>query len=221
MSDNHDRPETDDEPFDGDTEFTGGSDGADASLDVIVQRFEAEIAQWKDHAMRAAAEADNVRRRTEREMNDARAFAITRFARDVFAVADNLARALQAVPKDAVDPAVKNLAVGIELTEKALHDAFEANGVKRIAPQPGEKFDPHKHQAMAEQPSADVPPGAVMQTMQAGYELFGRVIRPAMVVVAAKSAQPVAGGGGGSAHEGVNPYAKNAAAEGEAIDTKA
>jgi molecular chaperone GrpE len=214
MSDNQDRPDADDEPFDGDTEFTGG---ADASLDVIVQRFEAEIAQWKDQAMRAAAEAENVRRRTEREMNDARAFAITRFARDVFAVADNLSRALQAVPKDAVDPAVKNLAVGIELTEKALHDAFEANGVKRIAPQPGEKFDPHKHQAMAEQPSTDVAPGAVMQTMQAGYELFSRVIRPAMVIVAAKSAQAAPGGG----HEPSNPYAKNGAGEGETIDTKA
>ena len=193
-----------------------GLAGSDATLDEMVQRFEAEIAQWKDHALRAAAEAENVRRRTEREMNDARAFAITRFARDVFAVADNLARALQAVPKDAVDPAVKNLAVGIELTEKALHNAFEANGVKRIHPDAGEKFDPNKHQAMMEQPSAEVAPGAVISTMQAGYELFGRVIRPAMVIVAAKTTQPQPGGGG--AH---NPYARNADPEGEAIDTKA
>jgi molecular chaperone GrpE len=196
----------------------GPFSGPDATLDELVQRFEGEIAQWKDQALRAAAEAENVRRRTEREMNDARAFAITRFARDVFAVADNLARALQAVPKDAVDPAVKNLAVGIELTEKALHNAFEANGVKRIEPQPGEKFDPNRHQAMMEQPSAEVAPGAVIQTMQAGYELFGRVIRPAMVTVAAKTAQPQPQPAGGATH---NPYARNADPEGEAVDTKA
>ncbi|HEY3813189.1 MAG TPA: nucleotide exchange factor GrpE [Caulobacteraceae bacterium] len=193
----------------------GQFSGPDSALDELVQRFEAEIAQWKDQALRAAAEAENVRRRTEREMNDARAFAITRFARDVFAVADNLARALQAVPKDAVDPAVKNLAIGIELTEKALHNAFEANGVKRIEPTMGEKFDPNKHQAMMEQPSAEVPPGAVIQTMQAGYELFGRVIRPAMVTVAAKVAQPQPAGGG------ANPYAHRADPEGETLDTKA
>lgn len=194
----------------------GAFAGADATLDEMVLRFEAEIAQWKDQALRAAAEAENVRRRTEREMNDARAFAITRFARDVFAVADNLARALQAVPKDAVDPAVKNLAVGIELTEKALHNAFEANGVKRIEPVAGEKFDPNKHQAMMEQASAEVAPGSVIQTMQSGYELFGRVIRPAMVVVAAKTAQPQPAGGAAQ-----NPYARNADPEGETIDTKA
>jgi molecular chaperone GrpE len=197
-------------------EDPGPFDGPDATLDELVQRFESEIAQWKDQALRAAAEAENVRRRTEREMNDARAFAITRFARDVFAVADNLARALQAVPKDAVDPAVKNLAVGIELTEKALHNAFEANGVKRIDPKAGEKFDPNKHQAMMEQSSAEVAPGAVIQTMQAGYELFGRVIRPAMVVVAAKAAQPQPAGAA------PNPYARNGAdPEGETVDTKA
>ncbi|HWE44529.1 MAG TPA: nucleotide exchange factor GrpE [Caulobacteraceae bacterium] len=193
-----------------------GFSGPDAALDEMVQRFEAEIAQWKDHALRAAAEAENVRRRSEREMNDARAFAITRFARDVFAVADNLARALQAAPKDAVDPAVKNLALGIELTEKALHNAFEANGVKRIHPEAGEKFDPNKHQAMMEQPSAEVAPGAVISTMQAGYELFGRVIRPAMVTVAAKTAQPQPAGGAAQ-----NPYARSADPEGEAVDTKA
>ena len=194
----------------------GPFSGPDATLDELVLRFEGEIAQWKDQALRAAAEAENVRRRTEREMNDARAFAITRFARDVFAVADNLARALQAVPKDAVDPAVKNLTLGIELTEKALHNAFEANGVKRIEPVTGEKFDPNKHQAMMEQPSAEVAPGAVIATMQAGYELFGRVIRPAMVTVAAKTAQPQPAGGAT-----VNPYARNADPEGETIDTKA
>ncbi len=207
----------DDNPENG-ADDGGPFSGPDATLDELVLRFEAEIAQWKDQALRAAAEAENVRRRTEREMNDARAFAITRFARDVFAVADNLARALQAVPKDAVDPAVKNLAVGIELTEKALHNAFEANGVTRIEPQAGEKFDPNKHQAMMEQPSAEVTPGAIIATMQAGYDLFGRVIRPAMVIVAAKTAQPQPAAAGAAP----NPYARNGAdPDGETIDTKA
>jgi molecular chaperone GrpE len=210
---------TRDDPDNETREDAAMDDGPDAALDDLVKRFEAEIAQWKDHALRAAAEAENVRRRSEREMNDARAFAITRFARDVFAVADNLSRALQAVPKDAVDPAVKNLALGIELTEKALHNAFEANGVKRIDPKPGDKFDPNKHQAMAEQPSSDHAPGSVTAVMQAGYELFGRVIRPAMVTVAAKAAQPQSAA---SSAASANPYAKNDAdPEGETVDTKA
>jgi molecular chaperone GrpE len=205
MTDNRDHPPQDAPPPGPDTP------GPDATLDAMIQRFEAEIAQWKDHALRAAAEAENVRRRAEREMNDARAFAITRFARDIFAVADNLARALQAVPRDAVDPVVKNLATGVELTEKALHNAFEANGVKRIDPRAGDKFDPNKHQAMSEQPSPDIAPGAVMQTVQAGYELFGRVIRPAMVVVAGKAAG-----------DGANPYGRGGGnPEGETVDTKA
>ena len=191
---------------------------ADENLDEMILRLEAEIGEWKDHALRAAAEAENVRRRAEREMNDARAYAIQRFAKDLFGVADNLERALQAAPKDAVDPAVKNLTVGIELIQKSLQTAFETNGVKTIDPNPGEKFDPNKHQAVMEQPSADVPAGGVIQVLQVGYELFGRVVRPAMVAVAAKgaSAQPSAATGE------PNPYAKaDGPGEGETVDTKA
>jgi molecular chaperone GrpE len=191
---------------------------ADENLDEMILRLEAEIGEWKDHALRAAAEAENVRRRAEREMNDARAYAIQRFAKDLFGVADNLERALQAAPKDAIDPAVKNLTVGIELIQKALQTAFETNGVKTIDPRPGEKFDPNKHQAVMEQPSADVPAGGVIQVLQVGYELFGRVVRPAMVAVAAKGASAQASGGSGDA----NPYAKaEGPGEGETVDTKA
>ncbi len=190
------------------------------SVEAAIERLEAEISEWKDHALRAAAEAENVRRRAEREMNDARAFAIQRFASALFGVADNLERALAAAPQDAVDPALKNLALGIEMTEKALQTAFESNGVKRIAPQAGEKFDPHKHQAMMETPSPDHAPGSVVQVMQPGYELFGRIVRPAMVVVAAKGGEAQASA---AAEAGANPYAKAGAApgEGEAVDTKA
>jgi molecular chaperone GrpE len=192
----------------------------EGTLDEMIVRLETEIAEWKDHAMRAAADAENVRRRAEREMNDARAYAIQRFARDLLVVADNLSRALKAVPAEAAEGAVKNLAAGVELTEKALHNAFEANGVKRIDPTPGEKFDPHKHQAMAEHPSPGVAPGSVAQVVQAGYELFGRVVRPAMVVVAAKvgKAEPA----DASAEPSPNPYAKGEdQGSGETVDTKA
>jgi molecular chaperone GrpE len=169
----------------------------------------AEAAEWRDKAMRAAAEAENIRRRAEREANDARAFAIQRFAKDLFQASDNLERALAASPKDSADPAVKNLVLGIEMTEKALQSAFERNGLKKINPEKGDKFDPHLHQAMMEQEDPSTEPGLVSQTMQPGYELFGRVLRPAMVVVAAKRAPgpgegyaPAGGSAAGAAYDG-------------------
>jgi molecular chaperone GrpE len=175
----------------------------------------AELAEWRDKAMRAAAETENVRRRAERETNDARAYAIQRFAKDLFQAADNLERALMASPKDAADPGVKNLVLGIEMTEKALQSAFERNGLKRISPDKGAKFDPHLHQAMMEQDDPEAEPGSVSQTMQAGYELFGRVVRPAMVVVVAKRAGAGSdGGSGGYAQAG-------GSAAGASVDTKA
>jgi molecular chaperone GrpE len=146
----------------------------------------AETAALKDQALRYAAEAENIRRRADREINDARAYAIQKFARDLLGVADNLARALQHAPTDAQDSMVRNLAVGLEMTQKDLLNAFDRNGLKAIAPAEGEKFDPHLHQAMMEQTSQSVGPGRVIQVLQTGYDLFGRVVRPAMVVVAAK-----------------------------------
>ena len=175
-------------------------------LDQII----AERDEWKDRAMRAAAEADNVRRRTETQMNDARAYAIQRFAKDLLGVADNLERALMAAPKNA-DAGEAGLVTGLELTQKSLLQAFETNGLKRVAPGPGDAFDPHLHQAMMEQPSAEVPGGTVLQTMQAGFELFGRTVRPAMVVVAAK----------GSGPQGSNPYAAGQGTNGGTFDGKA
>jgi molecular chaperone GrpE len=102
-------------------------------------------------------------------------------------VADNLSRALSHAPKDDNDPLASSLAVGLELTQKELMSAFERNGLRRIAPAKGERFDPHQHQAMTEQTSDEVPPGAVIAVLQDGYELFGRVVRPAMVIVAARN----------------------------------
>ena len=168
------------------------------------EALRAETQALKEQVLRYAAEAENTRRRAEREANDARAYAIQKFARDLLGVADNLARALAAQPADTGDTAVKNFVVGVEMTEKELLGAFERNGLKKVDPAKGSKFDPNLHQAMMEQPASDVEPGSVIQVMQAGYELMGRIVRPALVVVAAK-------GGGGSAGGEV----------GQTVDTKA
>ena len=191
---------------------TNAEHGLDATPDDLgpLDAMIAERDEWKDRAMRAAAEADNVRRRTETQMNDARAYAIQRFAKDLLGVADNLERALQAAPKDA-DGQAAGLVSGLELTQKSLLQAFETNGLKRVAPGPGDAFDPHLHQAMIEQPSTEVPGGTVLQTMQAGFELFGRTVRPAMVVVAAK----------GSGPQGSNPYGAGQGGNGGTFDGKA
>ncbi len=178
-----------------------------APLDAVI----AERDDWKDRALRLAAEMENLKRRAETQQNDARAFAIQRFAKDLLGVADNLERALGAAPKDAEGPAA-GLIAGLELTQKSLLQAFEGNGLKRVAPAPGEAFNPHLHQAMMEQPSDSVPGGAVIQTLQAGYELFGRTVRAAMVVVAAK---------GSGARPGDNPYAAAPTVDGRTFDGKA
>src|SRR5581483_514597 len=158
----------------------GQGDAADQFLaeaaEAEVAALRAEVAALKDQALRYAAEAENTKRRAEREANDARAYAIQKFARDLLGVADNLARALAHEPSDVTDPVVKNFMLGVEMTEKELQGAFERNGLKRIAPARGEKFDPHLHQAMAEAPGTDVPGGGVVEVMQAGYELLGRLI---------------------------------------------
>jgi molecular chaperone GrpE len=181
------------------------SDGL-APLDAVI----AERDEWKDRALRVAADMENLKRRAETQQNDARAFAIQRFAKDLLGVADNLERALMAAPKDA-EGATAGLVTGLELTQKALLQAFDANGLKRVAPEAGEAFNPHLHQAMMEQPSDTVPGGSVLQTMQSGFELFGRTVRPAMVIVAAK----------GSGTQAPNPYGTSQAAEGQAFDGKA
>jgi len=197
---------------------TPADDVADAAegAEPTLEELQAQVAEWRDKALRAAAEAENVRRRTEREANDARAYAIQRFARDLFGAADSLERALAAAPRETAEAAVTNFVLGIEMTEKALRTAFEGNGLKRIDPQPGEKFDPHLHQAMMEQEAAGAEPGSVVQTMQPGYELFGRVVRPAMVVVAARRAGAGADSGAAKTYAGAGGHDA-----GGAVDTKA
>jgi len=171
---------------------TDGDVGHDA-----LAALRSENAALKDQALRYAAEAENVRRRTEREANDARAYAIQKFARDLLDAADNLSRALQFAPKEAADPAVSNFVMGVEMTEKALQTAFERNGLKRVAPARGDRFDPNLHQAMMEQAADDVAPGCVIMVMQTGYELFGRIVRPALVAVTPKATAAATADGAG------------------------
>jgi molecular chaperone GrpE len=191
---------------------------ADAAADELLA-LRAENQALKDQVLRVAADAENTKRRAEREANDARAYAIQKFGRDLLTVADTLARAL-ASPHESADPVLKNFVVGMEMTEKALQTAFENNGLKKIDPAKGEKFDPHQHQAMMEQPSTEVAAGGVIQVLQPGYDLLGRLIRPAMVVVAAKGSTGEGSGGDGSS--GSNPYAANdGEGSGGSIDTRA
>lgn len=200
-----------------------GPDEADA---YIAEQTEGELAALKietaalkEQILRYAAEAENTRRRAEREANDARAYAIQKFARDLLGVADNLARALAHQPA-ADDPAVKNFVLGVEMTEKEILGAFERNGLKRIMPPKGEKFDPHQHQAMTEIGGTEVAPGRIVEVMQPGYELLGRLVRPAMVVVAAKEGAAEAAAQTNGA--GPNPYgAADEADPGGSVDRRA
>lgn len=191
---------------------------ADAAAEELLA-LRAENQALKDQILRVAADAENTKRRTEREANDARAYAIQKFGRDLLTVADTLARAL-ASPHESTDPVLKNFVVGMEMTEKALQTAFENNGLKQIDPAKGEKFDPHQHQAVMEQPSTEVAAGGVIQVLQPGYDLLGRLIRPAMVVVAAKGSTGEGPAGDGS--NGANPYAANdGEGAGGSVDTRA
>jgi molecular chaperone GrpE len=145
-----------------------------------------ELAEMKDRLLRTLAEMENLRKRTEREVTDARLYGVASFARDVLGVADNIRRALDAVPPEArahANAGMKALVDGVELTERELLKALEKNGVRQFMPH-GEKFDPNVHQAMYEVPDPSVPAGSIVQVMQPGYMLGERVLRPALVAVA-------------------------------------
>lgn len=179
-------------------------DGAAFQPDPLAA-LEAEKADLKDKLLRTLADIENMRRRGEREIADARAYGIANFARDMLTVADNFQRAIDAVPaeaREAADPVFKALIEGIELTERDMLKALERHGVKRLDPQ-GQKFDPNMHQAMFEVPDASVPSGTVVQVVQTGYSIGERVLRPALVGVAKGGPKPAAtaaeanGGGNG------------------------
>ncbi|WP_026060503.1 nucleotide exchange factor GrpE [Pseudaminobacter salicylatoxidans] len=159
--------------------------GTESDHEVLV-RLMKENEELKDRALRTAADMENLRRRTARDVQDARAYSVANFARDMLGVSDNLRRAIEAVPADARagddDAGLKALLEGVEMTERAMHSALERHGVKKLEPQ-GQKFDPHFHQAMFEVPDPSVPANTVVQVVQSGYSIGERVLRPAMVGV--------------------------------------
>lgn len=151
-----------------------------------VESLKTENAELRDRYLRLAAEMDNLRRRTERDVKDAKSYSVAGFARDMLTVSDNLRRALDAIPaeaREAGDPGLVALIEGVEMTERAMLVTLERHGVKKVEPD-GQKFDPHFHQAMFEVPNPDVPNNTVVQVVQAGYTIGERVLRPAMVGVA-------------------------------------
>jgi molecular chaperone GrpE len=157
-------------------------------LHAIVQALNAENAELKDARLRALAELENTRRIAAREKQDASAYAIARFARDMLGIADNFARALAACPPElraAADPQVKAVLDGVEAIDRQLLSTMENHGVKMIDTTDG-KFDPNKHQAVAEVPGEGKPAGTIVHVIQTGYMIGDRLLRPAMVTVAKK-----------------------------------
>ena len=178
---------------------------APESLEEALAAARAETAQMKDQALRAMAEAENTRKRAQRDREDAQKYGITNFAREMLTVADNLRRALEAIPADTLqhDEVLKTLYDGVAATERQLEAALGKQQIQRIWPE-GERFDSNFHQAMFEVPDSGKPAGTVVQVLQAGYKIHDRLLRPALVGVAK----------GG-------PAAANDAAPGGSVDTTA
>jgi molecular chaperone GrpE len=150
---------------------------------VVLEKLNAENADIKDKLLRTLAEMENVRRRTEREIADAKIYGITSFARDMLIFADNLSRALESLPAEArekAEPSAKAFIEGIELTQKDFLSRLVRHGIKKLEPQ-GSKFDPNMHEALFEIPDESVPSGTVLQVVEAGYAIGDRVLRPAKV----------------------------------------
>jgi molecular chaperone GrpE len=151
-----------------------------------IDALKAENGDLRDKLLRTIAEMENLRKRTEREVSDTRSYAIAGFARDMLTATDSLSRALMVLPaeaRDSADPTVRSLIEGIEMTEREMQRLLAKHGVKPIEAE-GQKFDPHKHQAMFEVPDPSRPEGTVVQVVQAGFAIGDRVLRPAMVGVA-------------------------------------
>jgi molecular chaperone GrpE len=162
------------------------------TAEARIAELESQIADLTDRLLRAHAEMDNLRKRAEREKADIAKYAISKFARDIVGVSDNFQRAIAAVPPGAAeqDPALMSLIEGVTMSEREFLNVLERHGVKRIDPT-GELFNPHLHQAIMEQPNAELPSGTVLRVAQAGYSIEDRVLRPAMVVVATGGPKPV------------------------------
>lgn len=161
------------------------ADKAEAPGPSREAELEAELARFKENTIRQLAEVENARKRAERDIDEARKFAVSSFARDLVPVADNLRRALDSIPVEQREstPAMKNLFIGVEATERQLLSVLEKFGIQPIMAM-GQPFDPNFHQAMQEVETADAPPGTVVQVYQTGFTIADRLLRPALVVVA-------------------------------------
>jgi len=210
-SDENATPET------GQPEREAPETGAETAQDADrIAELEAEITQLHDRLLRAAAEMENLRKRTEREVKETKSYAIANFARDMLVATDNLSRALMVLPAETRENAegtIKSLIEGIEMTEREMQRLLGKHGVVVIDAK-GEKFDPHKHQAMFEVPDASVPEGTVVQVMQDGYAIGERVLRPAMVGVSK-------GGPKRNAAEAEADFGPEASEPGEGVDKSA
>ncbi|MEL7197127.1 MAG: nucleotide exchange factor GrpE [Pseudomonadota bacterium] len=163
-----------------------GNEEAETSLDDALAELKEDLARAKQDVLYARAETQNVRRRMEKDVTDARNYAATSFARDVLSVADNLARAVDAIPDSLrEDEKMKGLVIGIEATQRELEKVFKGHGIERV-PAMGMPLDPNQHQAMMEVPTDEHEPGTIVQEMQAGWTIKDRILRPAMVGVAKK-----------------------------------
>lgn len=164
----------------------GDGDAGDSDAGGAIAQLRADLDAAKQDVLYARAETQNVRRRMEKDVQDARAYAATGFARDILSVADNLARAIDSIPAELHDDErMKVFVTGIEATQRELEKVFGQHGITRIAAM-GLPLDPNQHQAMLEVPSAEHAPGTIVQEMQPGYMIKDRLLRPAMVGVAKK-----------------------------------
>jgi molecular chaperone GrpE len=169
------------------TQAAGGEAdaGTGPAEDPALAALRAESEDLRNQVLRTLAEMENLRRRTAREKEDSAKYAVSRFAKDMLSVADNLHRALQAIPAEAVagNELMRTLADGVAAVERELAAVLERNGVRAVEAL-GKPFDSNQHEAVMEQPTADVPPGHVAQVFQTGYMIHDRLLRPAMVAVA-------------------------------------
>ncbi|MFK7791395.1 MAG: nucleotide exchange factor GrpE [Devosiaceae bacterium] len=202
-------------------------EGDAPNLEAVIGALQDELEQARDQRIRATAEMENLRRRTAREVADAKRFAVSSFARDLLSVSDNMSRALTVVSdeeKAAASQVWQNLLEGVQMTERELLTVLDKNGVKKIVPE-GERFDPNQHQAMFEVPDPSQPSGMVVQVVAPGFMIGERVLRPAMVGVtkggpkpATKSENPAEATAEPAPEEAADP---GAAAPGETVDKSA
>jgi molecular chaperone GrpE len=172
------------------SETSDAAEAVEPSAEERVAALEAELAEQKDQLLRALAETENVRRRAQREREDALKYAVSGFAKELLSVADNLRRALDSLPEsEARDERTRGLLAGVAATERELLSVFERHGIQRIDPD-GERFDHNFHQAIFEAERPGKPSGMIIEVLQPGYVLHDRLLRPAMVGVAKENPGP-------------------------------